>query len=266
MDGRKIGVFDSGVGGLTVVKEVLKNLPHEEIIYFGDTARVPYGTKSRRTVLKYSVQIMNFLTAQDIKAAIIACGTISSNCRDELRRMYGVPMADVFTAGAEACVSATVNGSVGVIGTERTIKSGAFERRINELDPRVSVCSKACPLFVPLAEEGWFDNAATQLIADIYLREFAERGIDTLLLGCTHYPLLADCIKKVTGGVNIIDPSEAAALAMKELLTETDSLREPAEEPENIFYISDDTDKFDLISRRVLKKEFPAIKIDIEDY
>ena len=266
MDNRGIGVFDSGVGGLTVVSEIIKRLPNEEIIYFGDTARVPYGTKSRETVLKYSVQIMNFLITQDVKAAVIACGTISSNCAGELKEMYDIPIVEVLTPGVEACVNATKNNVVGVIGTERAIKSGAFERQLKKLRPGVTVYSKACPLFVPLAEEGWFDNDITERVAELYLRELVDKGIDALLIGCTHYPLLVGCIRKVTGDIKIINPAEAAAEKTTDLLYRNNLFRNADVKPSHVFYISDNTEKFDMVSRLALRSEFPAIVIDIEDY
>jgi len=266
MDNRKIGVFDSGVGGLTVVSEVFRYLPNEEIVYFGDTARVPYGSKSRGTVLKYSAQLMNFMLAKDVKAVIIACGTISSNCREELAAMYDVPIVDVLTPGAEACAAATINNIAGVIGTERTIKSGAFERRLKALKQEITVYSKACPLFVPLAEEGWFDNPVADLAAEIYLRELADKKIDALLIACTHYPLLLNCIKKVTGDIKIINPAEAAAQKMKTLLADKNIFRDSPIEPRHEFYISDDTDKFGFVSRHALQKEYPVIVVDIEKY
>jgi len=275
---KKIGIFDSGVGGLTVVSEVFKALPHEEIIYFGDTARVPYGSKSKETVLKYSVQIMNFLMKQDIKAAIIACGTVSSNCYEELSGMFDVPMVEMVKPGAVACLKATKNNKIGVIGTERTIKSGAYERHIKSLRPESHVYSKACPLFVPLAEEGWLDNPVSELTAGIYLQELVDAGIDSLLIGCTHYPLLLNCIQKVTGGINIINPAKAAAEQMKSLLTEKNMLREMRtadsfpycnrshnnDKTQHVFYLSDDTDKFNMICEIALCKQYPVMKAVIE--
>jgi len=263
LDNRKIGIFDSGVGGLTVVNEVFKYLPGEEIIYFGDTARVPYGSKSKGTVLKYSFQIVDFLLTRDVKALIVACGTISSNCCGDLRAAYDIPMVEVVTPGAEESVRRTKNKRIGVIGTEMTVKSGAFERHIMRLDPAIDVYSKACPLFVPLAEEGWIDNEVTAKTAEIYLNGFTEKNIDTLLIGCTHYPLLINCIQGVLGGVNIVNPAEAAAKKMLSYLADNDMLRETDKKPDHIFYISDDTDKFDMVSRLALKKQYRAVKIDI---
>jgi len=266
MDRRKIGIFDSGVGGLTVVKEVIKRLPDEEIIYFGDTARVPYGTKSRETVLKYSAQIMNFLVSQNVKAALIACGTISSNCLDDLKKMYDMPLVDVLTPAARVCAEETKTNSVGVIATERTIKSGAFERRLKRINSNISVYSKACPLFVPLAEDGWFDNEITRGVAEIYLRELTGKNIDRLLIGCTHYPLLENSIRAAIGDIKIINPAEAAADEMKKMLAVNDMLRPQDGEPRHIFYISDDTDRFDMISRLTLGREYAAVKVNIENY
>ena len=262
MDNRAIGIFDSGVGGLTVVKEVFGAMPGEEIVYFGDTARVPYGSKSRETVLKFSVKMMDFLLSQDVKAVIIACHTISSNCYDDLKNMYDIPVAEVVTPGAAEC-AASGGERIGVIGTELTIKSGAFERHIKAINPDAAVYSKACPLFVPLAEEGWTDGDVTERVAEIYLREFAERHIDTLLIGCTHYPLLINSIAKVLSGVRIINPAEAVARKMRAYLAENNMLRGNERPPDHRFYISDDTEKFDLVSRLALKRQYRAVKVDL---
>ena len=213
MDKRPIGIFDSGVGGLTVVKEVIRELPFEETVYFGDTARVPYGSKSKETVTKFSSQIIRFLKSKNVKAVIIACNTVSSNSFEELREEFpNLPIIEVVGPGAESCIKATKNNIVGVIGTEATIKSGAYEKRIKALDPKIKVYSKACPLFVPLAEEGWTNNEVAKQTANIYLKELIETGMDCILLGCTHYPLLKACIGETVGKeVKIIDPAAATA-------------------------------------------------------
>jgi len=265
MDNRSIGVFDSGVGGLTVVKQVIKALPKENIIYFGDTARVPYGSKSRDTVTKFSSQIIRFLLSKDVKAVIIACNTVSSNCFEALTKEFSLPVIEVVTPGVESCIETTKNKIVGIIGTEATIKSGAYERKIKEIDKSIEVYSKACPLFVPLAEEGWTDNDIARLTANIYLRELIEKNIDSIILGCTHYPLLKKCIGGVIGdNVKIVDPAYAAAVKMKRYLQKNDMLGENSGEVE--FFVSDNTEKFDFICNSVLKKECVAKKIDIERF
>ena len=190
MDNRPIGIFDSGVGGLTVVKQIIKALPNEDIIYFGDTARVPYGSKTKETVTNFSAQIIRFLLSKNVKTIIIACNTVSSNSYDELIKMFDLPIIEVVTPGVEACLNATKNKIVGIIGTEATVKSGAYEKKIRQKDNNIKVYSKACPLFVPLAEEGWTDNDISRQTAEIYLRDLTEKNIDSIILGCTHYPLL----------------------------------------------------------------------------
>lgn len=265
MDNRPIGVFDSGVGGLTVVKQVIKTLPEEDIIYFGDTARVPYGSKSKETVTKFSSQIIRFLLSKNVKAVIIACNTVSSNSYDELTKEFNIPIIEVVTPGVESCIKATRNKIVGIIGTESTIKSGAYEKKLKIIDNEIKVYSKACPLFVPLAEEGWTDNDISRLTIEIYLKDLLEKGIDSIVLGCTHYPLLKRCIGKVVGeNVKIVDPAYATAIKMKEFLKNNDML---AKNTGNMtFFVSDNTEKFDFICKTVLKRECIAEKIEIEKY
>lgn len=265
MDNRPIGVFDSGVGGLTVAKEVIKVLPNENIIYFGDTARVPYGSKSKETVTKFSGQIIRFLMSKNVKAVVIACNTVSSNSFEKLKEEFSVPIVEVVTPGVEACIKATKNKIVGIIGTEATIKSGAYEKKLKEYDKNIKVFSKACPLFVPIAEEGWADNEVARLTAEIYLKELLEKGIDSVVLGCTHYPLLKNCVRKVLGeGVSIVDPACAAALKMKEYLENNNMLADNLGEVS--FFVSDNTEKFDFICQSVLGKSCSAEKIDIDIY
>lgn len=265
MDNRPIGVFDSGVGGLTVVKQVVKVLPHENIIYFGDTARVPYGSKSKETVTKFSSQIIRFLLSKNVKSVIIACNTVSSNSYGDLVKEFSLPITEVVTPGAETCLKATKNKIVGIIGTEATIKSGAYEKKLTQKDKNIKVYQKACPLFVPLAEEGWTDNEIAKKTAEIYLKSLLDKGVDSIILGCTHYPLLKKCIGAVAGeNVKIIDPAAAAAKKMKELLKSLSMLGENKGDIQ--FYVSDNSEKFSLICRSVLKKDCAAEKIDIEKY
>lgn len=266
MDNRPIGIFDSGVGGLTVVSEVMKLLPNEDIIYFGDTARVPYGSKSKETVTKFSSQIIRFLISKNVKTIIIACNTVSSNCFSELKSIFDIPIVEVVRPGAYACAKATKNNIVGVIGTEATIRSKAYEQKIKDINSNIKVYSKSCPLFVPLAEEGWTNNDVAKMTAEIYLKELIDKNIDSILLGCTHYPLLKDCIKTVIGDcINIINPAEATALNIQSFL-ENNNMVSGETNHTHIFYVSDNTAKFDSICNIVLNKNYNAQIIDIEKY
>jgi glutamate racemase len=214
-----IGIFDSGVGGLTVVKEVLKALPNEDIIYIGDTARVPYGTKSEKTVSRYALQNTKFLIQKKIKFLVVACNTASSLSLPFLEERYDIPVLGVIGPGAKGAIEATRNRKIGVIGTESTIRSMAYDTMLKKRDNRVEVYSKPCPLFVPLVEEGWTDNDITRTIVERYLKELREKGIDTLILGCTHYPLLKKVIGKVMGtAVTLIDSAVETAKIVKEEL------------------------------------------------
>ncbi len=251
MDTRPIGVFDSGVGGLTVVKQVMKVMPHENIVYFGDTARVPYGSKSKEAVTKFSLQNVRFLETKDVKAIIVACNTASSNSLDAMRAATDTPIFGVVVPGVEAAVRATKNHKVGIIGTAATVRSG----------------SKACPLFVPLAEEGWTDNEVSRLTAQSYLQELLAKGIDSLVLGCTHYPLLKRCIGTTVGdAVKLVDPAKATARQVKEFLAERDQLNENEEEGVRRFYLSDTTNTFGFLCQKALKHPYEAEIIDIEKY
>lgn len=265
MDSRPIGVFDSGVGGLTVVKAIMKTLPKENIIYFGDTARVPYGSKTKETVSKFSSQIIRFLKEKNVKVIVIACNTVSSNCYEELVLEFPeVHIVEVVGPGVESCINSTKNNVVGVIGTEATIGSGAYERRLKESNPNITVYSKACPLFVPLAEEGWVFNDVSKKTAEIYLKELVEKEIDSLLLGCTHYPLLTKCLGEVVGeNVKIVNPAKATAAKVKEYLKENDMQNENLPN-RYTFFVSDNNAKFDLVCNRVLGQSFKAIKTNIE--
>lgn len=267
MDNRPIGVFDSGVGGLTVVKQIIKAMPYEHTIYFGDTARVPYGSKSRETVTKFSSQIIRFLKTKDVKAVVIACNTVSSNCYEALTEEFpDLPIIEVVTPGVETCLATTKNNKVGLIGTEGTVSSGAYEKRLKAANKDIQVFKKACPLFVPLAEEGWTDNDVAFRTAEIYLNELVEKGIDSIILGCTHYPILKSCIGTVVGeNVKIVDPAKATALKAKAYLTDHNMLSSSTAE-NHVFYVSDNNAKFNIICERVLHKEFHAQQIDIEKY
>lgn len=267
MDNRPIGVFDSGVGGLTVVKQIIKTMPYEHTIYFGDTARVPYGSKSKETVTKFSSQIIRFLKTMDVKAVVIACNTVSSNCYEALTSEFpDLPIIEVVTPGVESCLAATKNNKVGLIGTEGTVNSGAYEKRLKAANNQIEVYKKACPLFVPLAEEGWTSNEVAYKTAEIYLKELLDKNIDSIILGCTHYPLLKACIGRIVGEkVKIVDPAKATALKVRDYLTSHDMLNDLSTE-KHTFYVSDNNAKFNIICERVLHKEFHAQQIDIEKY
>jgi glutamate racemase len=207
-----IGVFDSGIGGLTVVRELMRQLPEENIIYFGDTARVPYGPKSPETVQRYSREITAYLQNEGVKAIVVACNTATAHALPLLRAELSLPVIGVVEPGARAAVEASRSGNIGVIGTAGTIASGAYERALRSLSPAARIFARACPLFVPLVEEGWLDGDATRLIAREYLAPVRAEGVDTLVLGCTHYPLLKPLLAEVMGGgVNLIDSAHETA-------------------------------------------------------
>ncbi len=261
-----IGVFDSGVGGLTVVRQILAKVPGEEIVYFGDTARVPYGSKSQETITKFGLQAAEFLMSRKVKLIVVACNSVSSNSLEVLKGRFAVPTVGVIRPGAEAGCRATRNRKVGVIGTVATVESGAYNRAIEEIDPEIEVESGSCPLFVPLAEEGWADKEVARLIAEEYLGPFRAWGVDTLILGCTHYPLLTHTIGEVMGqGVTLVDSGEVAASKVAELLSEKGLLRREASEPHHRFFLSDIPRKFPEVGKRFLGQPIPSITtVDLE--
>ncbi|HET7457688.1 MAG TPA: glutamate racemase [Gemmatimonadaceae bacterium] len=223
-----IGVFDSGIGGLTVVRELMRQLPHESIIYFGDTARVPYGPKSPDTVRRYSHEISAFLLAEGVKAIVVACNTATAHALPALGDELPVPVIGVAEPGAQAAVASSSSGRIGVIGTTGTVKSGAYDRAIHAIAPHALVTSRPCPLFVPLVEEGWLDTEPTRLIAREYLAPLHDAGVDAVVLGCTHYPLLKPVIGEVLGaGVRLVDPAEQTAAETKRVL-DARELRAPS--------------------------------------
>ena len=248
-----IGVFDSGIGGLTVVRELIRQLPHESIIYFGDTARVPYGPKSPDTVLRYSREVVSFLEKQGIKALVVACNTATAHALPALREEFALPIVGVIEPGARAAAAATRTGRIGVIGTAGTVKSGAYETEIRRIRPDAVVISRPCPLFVPLVEEGWLDDEATQLIATQYLGPIADAHTDTLVLGCTHYPLLKRVIGKVVGrDVRLIDSAEETARQTAELLKARRLENDRKNEARYRFIASDAPEQFLNIGQRFL--------------
>ena len=267
MDNRKIGVFDSGLGGLTVVREMRKLMPEESVVYFGDIARLPYGSKSKETITEFSHQIMRFLLKHDVKAVIIACGTASSNALEDLKKTYDLPITGVVEPGAREAARTTKNGRIGITGTEATIRSGAYERLLKEANSEIKVYTKACPLFVPLVEEGWFKDDVTRIVVQRYLKEMKEQQVDTLVLGCTHYPLLKRLIGEEIGeDVILVNPSSSVVKEMKDYLQQHD-MQSGAAQGEYEFYVSDSTDKFREFGQQVLEIEDLAVRrINIEKY
>lgn len=266
-----IGIFDSGVGGLTVVKEIMRQLPGESLVYFGDTARVPYGSKSKNTVCKYSRQIVRFLQTKQVKAIVIACNTASALALDEIREEIDIPIIGVVEPGAVMAANTTQTKNIGIIGTESTIKSGIYNKFLHRIDPEITVVSKACPLFVPLVEEGLWEDRVTVDIVGRYLHEIKEYDIDSLILGCTHYPLLRRIIGQEMGdNVKLVNPAYETAKSLKVLLTENNLLNTTGideKEPSYDYYVSDGVDKFicfagDVLSCHVDKAEV----VDIESF
>jgi glutamate racemase len=254
MDG-PIGIFDSGVGGLTVLKEVIKILPYEDIIYLGDTARVPYGIRSHETILKYSYANADFLMTQKIKLLVIACNTASSVSTRYLKKRFNIPIIEVITPGAKRAAKATKNQNIGVIGTEAMIRSENYVRAIKELNPLIEVYPKACPLFVPLVEEGWTeeDNEVSLMVAKKYLNELILSNIDTLVLGCTHYPLLKSVIKKVMGyDVKLVDSAQETAKEILRILKERKLLSSDQGKGNVKFFVTDDIERFKKIGYKFL--------------
>jgi glutamate racemase len=257
-----VGVFDSGIGGLTVAHEVIRQLPHESVLYFGDTARVPYGPKSPDTVRRYSREIAGFLRDQGVKGIVIACNTATAHALSVLRDEFDMPVIGVVEPGARAAVSVTTGGRIGVIGTVGTIKSGAYERAIRAINSDVFITARACPLFVPLVEEGWTDHEATRLIAREYLAPLVAADIDTLVLGCTHYPLLKPLLREVLGpDVRLIDSAEETAAETARTLAEA-SLAAPNDaDPTYRFVASDDPLQFLQLGQRFLGDTIEGVEI-----
>ncbi len=269
MNNKSIGVFDSGLGGLTAVKQIMQELPNENIIYFGDTGRVPYGTRSRDTILKYTRGDIRFLRTFDVKIIVIACGTASSAALPMIKNEFDVPIVGVIDAAVYAAVRATRNGKIGVIGTSGTIKSGEYEKQIKAYDGNMEVYSKACPMFVPLVENGYFDSPVTKLIVEEYLEEIRSKGVDTLILGCTHYPLLAKTIGEyMGGGVTLINSGAEVAKYLKKKFDREMMHSAATDEEQYRYYVSDDISSFEELGGIFLEREIngQVSKIDIEKY
>ncbi|HEX2866445.1 MAG TPA: glutamate racemase [Ignavibacteriales bacterium] len=258
---KPIGVFDSGIGGLTVVKRISSILPTENIVYFGDTARVPYGSKSNATVVEYSLQDAAFLMSKNVKVIVVACNTASAVALEDLRKHFHVPVIGMIEPGAAFALKNSVNGKIGVIGTNTTINNHAYSKAIHHLNPDVEVFEKACPLFVPLAEEGWIDHKATYLIAEEYLKELKDAKIDTLVLGCTHYPILYKVIQDIMGeDVKLIDSGIAAASVVKSELERIGFCTNSYSNGLQDFYVSDIPQKFKEIAELFMGRELQHIK------
>lgn len=266
-----IGVFDSGVGGLTVVREIMRQIPNERIIYFGDTARLPYGSKSRETVTRFSGQIVRFLNTFQVKTIVVACNTASAYALDVLEKESDIPMIGVVKPGARVAAEVTKNGRIGLIATEATVGSRIYPKYIQDLNKNVTIYQKACPLFVPLVEEGLLEDPVTDEIARRYLTELIDIDIDTLILGCTHYPLIRSTLRKIMGeGVTLVNPAYETARELKEMLAGYDLL---CEEPPGLgdnryqFYVSDKAEKFLSFANSIIKYGILSAKsIHIDAY
>lgn len=265
-----IGVFDSGVGGLTVAREIMRHLPNENIVYFGDTARVPYGSKSKDNIIRFSRQIIRFLQTKEVKAIVIACNTASALALEVVREEVDIPIIGVVEPGARAALRATQTKKIGVIGTEATIRSAMYEKIIQGIDSEAAVIGKACPLFVPLVEEGFAKHRVTEEIIDFYLASFMNTDIDSLILGCTHYPLLRSRIRGYVGDkITLVNPAYETAMDLKKLLKErgVENSETHQEHGTYSFYVSDAADKFKQFAKSILPFDIETTKqINIEEY
>ncbi|MFN7971658.1 MAG: glutamate racemase [Acidobacteriota bacterium] len=258
-DPRPVGIFDSGIGGLTVVKAVLRAMPHERVVYLGDTARLPYGSKSPRTVLAYTQQNLRFLAGRDVKAIVIACNTASAIAIPEIERSTEAPVLGVIGPGARMACARSRTGRIGVLGTRATIQSGAYERAIRTLRPGARVFGQPCPLFVPLAEEGMTRGSVARTVAASYLAPVLAKGVDTLVLGCTHYPLLATTIRAVSGAaVRIVDSATSVASALALLLAERGIARTSGKATLEV-YLTDPNPQFARTGRRFLGRALGVV-------
>ena len=262
-DPRPIGVFDSGLGGLTAVRELFRQLPHESVLYFGDTARLPYGNKSKETVTRFSVEIASFLVRQNVKCLVVACNTASSHALDTLCARFDLPVIGVIEPAARAAVAVSPHGRIGVVGTLATVGSGAFAHEIGRLAPGAEVIQRACPLFVPLVEEGWLDHAVTRLVAEEYLAELRNAHLESLILGCTHYPMIVPLLGGLMGpGVVLIDSGAEAARATAALLAERGQLA-GHREPRHRFFLSDEPRRrsFARVAESFLSRPLPQVTV-----
>ncbi len=265
---KAIGIFDSGIGGLTVAREIFRQLPNEEVIYFGDTGRYPYGPRSAEIIKKFSRQNVNFLIEKGVKFIVVACNTASAFALEYLEKIYNIPMIGVVGPGAVAAARASKNGRIGVIGTQGTIASESYQKSLTAINGSLKIFPKACPLFVSLAEEGYIDKPAAKLIADDYLENLKNKKIDTLVLGCTHYPLLKKTIGAVMGGdVKLIDSAEETAGAARAILSELDLGSSAAAAGKRSFFVSDSPEKFKILGEAFLGRRIAKVElIDINSY
>ncbi len=263
-----IGVFDSGIGGLTVVKHLMEILPYEDIVYFGDTARVPYGTKSEEVVKRFAFEDSRFLLKHNVKVIVVACNTVSATAIHLLKEYLPVSVIGVMQPGAAAAVNKTKNGRIGVIGTTTTIRSQRYKQKIQQINPDIQVVSQACPLFVPLVEEGLIEDEATSLIGKRYLDDLIENKIDSLILGCTPYPVLKNTIQRIVGdNVVLVDSGEETAKELKRFFKENELENSKKIKPKIKFYVSDLPHKFQEIGERFLQKSLPHIEtVDFEQF
>ncbi len=258
---RPIGIFDSGIGGLTVLKEVIRRLPGEDTIYLGDTARVPYGNKSSATVIRYALETADFLLDKKIKMLVVACNTSTSVSLPTLKSRYKIPIIGVIQPGARKAAEITRTRRIGIIGTERTIKSQAYPQAIREIDPKIRVFSQPCPLFVPLAEEGLANSDIARMAAKMYLHSIQGKGLDALVLGCTHYPLLKNVIRKVVGdGISLIDSAVEIAQVALRILADSNLLRKSSSGGKHSFYVTDSPERFIKVGAKFLRENLSAVK------
>lgn len=262
-DSRPIGVFDSGLGGLTAVREIFRQLPHESVVYFGDTARLPYGNKSRETVTRFSLEITSFLVRRNVKCVVVACNTASSHALEALKARWEVPVIGVIEPAARAAVAVSPHGRIGVVGTLATVGSQAYALSLSKLAAGAAVLQRACPLFVPLVEEGWLDHPVTRMVADEYLAELKEANLESLILGCTHYPLLAPLLTEIMGpAVTLIDSGAEAARATATILAERGQLAD-GKAPKHHFFLSDEPRRrsFARVAESFLSRPLPNVTV-----
>lgn len=265
MDNRAIGIFDSGFGGLTVMSEIAKLMPNENLLYFGDSAHVPYGSKSPETIIRFSKNISAFLFSKNIKALVIACNTASTFALNPIKKTLPIPVIGVIEPGAKAAVKVSRQGRIGIIGTEGTIAGGAYEKTIKKIS-KAKVFSQACPLFVPLIEEDWANSKPALDIARIYLEPLIDKKIDTLVLGCTHYPLMKSILRRVAGeNIVLIDSASAVALEVRDVLVKNSLTANPKNKGKTLFFASDNPSKFQTLANRFFHTKIsPVKKITLE--
>jgi len=258
---KSIGIFDSGLGGLTVAKEIFRQLPYEDVIYFGDTARVPYGNKSKKTITKFSLENADFLKKHNVKLIVVACNTACSLSLSALKKKIDIPIVGVIEPAVKKAIEISKNGRIGIIGTNGTVNSKAYDKKIKKLDKKIIISSKSCPLFVPLVEEGWLDEDITYKIAQRYLDCLKKNNIDTLILACTHYPLLKKVIKKIMGSkVKLIDSASEVAKVVKAVLDEDKALRKNKRISKYAYYVSDEPFRFAKIGAKFLGRSITKVK------